>query len=126
MKTPIQTNKAPGAIGPYSQAVVSGDMVYCSGQLGIDPVTGNLSGDVSTEARQALKNVVAVLDAACCTPQDVIKTTIFITNMTNFPKVNEAYAEVFPEPYPARSTVAVAGLPKGGLVEIEVIARIPE
>lgn len=121
-KTIIATTEAPGAIGPYSQAVQLGDFLFCSGQLGLDPASGNLANGVQAQAEQAMKNVQAVLKAAGMNLDCIVKTTIFLTTMDNFPAVNEVYGSYFKGDKPARSTVAVAGLPKGGLVEIEVIA----
>ncbi|MCK4542197.1 MAG: RidA family protein [Spirochaetales bacterium] len=120
----ISTDKAPGALGPYSQAVVSGDFIYVSGQLGIDPEKGKMvEGGVEAEARQAVKNLVAVLKTAGCSAGSILKTTIFLTDLGNFSVVNGIYGEIFNGDYPARSTVEVSGLPAGGLVEIEAIAR---
>lgn len=121
-KSIIATKDAPGAIGPYSQAVKLGDFLFCSGQLGIDPATGTLADGVKAQAEQAMNNVQAVLKAAGMSLDNIVKTTIFLTTMDSFPVVNEVYGSRFQGDKPARSTVAVAGLPKGGLVEIEVIA----
>ncbi len=121
----IQTNKAPKAIGPYSQAVRTDTMVYTAGQLGFDPSTGAfVAGGVEEQTRQALTNVKHVLEAAGSSLGQAIKTTVFLKDMADFPKMNPVYAEFFPENPPARSTVAVAGLPAGGLVEIEVVALV--
>ena len=119
----ISTGGAPGAIGPYSQAIRSGDMVFCSGQLGLDPASGELVDGVEAQAERALRNLQSVLDAAGLGFDDVVKTTIFLTDMADFATVNAVYARFMPDPPPARSTVQVAALPKGGLVEIEAIAR---
>jgi 2-iminobutanoate/2-iminopropanoate deaminase len=119
----ISTGGAPGAIGPYSQAIRSGDMVFCSGQLGIEPVSGELVEGVEAQADRALRNLQSVLDAAGLGFDDVVKTTIFLTDIGDFAAVNAVYARFMPDPPPARSTVQVAALPKGGLVEIEAIAR---
>lgn len=119
----VATTAAPAAIGPYSQAIVSGDLVFCSGQLGLDPATGALVGDVEAQAERSMKNLAAVLDAAGCTFADVVKTTIFLADVADFGAVNAIYARHMPDPPPARSTVGVGALPKGGLVEIEMIAR---
>lgn len=119
----IQTNGAPAAIGPYSQAIRSGELVFCSGQLGLDPATGELAAGVEAQAERSLRNLQSVLDAAGLTFDDVVKTTIFLTDVNDFAAVNAVYAGFMPEPPPARSTVGVAALPKGGLVEIEAIAR---
>jgi 2-iminobutanoate/2-iminopropanoate deaminase len=117
---------APAAIGPYSQAIAVDETVYCSGQIGLDPVTGELADGVEAQAERALRNLIAVLDAAGVTIADVVKTTIFLTDMGDFAAVNAVYATFVPDPPPARSTVAVAALPKGALVEVEAIARRPE
>ncbi|HEX2193421.1 MAG TPA: RidA family protein [Candidatus Limnocylindria bacterium] len=123
MRTVVKTNLAPAAIGPYSQAIRSGELVLTAGQVGIDPATGELvDGGVAGQAERVLRNLTAVLDAAGTTPERVVKTTVFLTDMDDFAAVNEIYARHFSPPYPARSTVAVAALPKGALVEIEAIA----
>lgn len=119
----ISTGGAPGAIGPYSQAVRSGDMVFCSGQLGLDPVTGELADGVEAQAERALRNLESVLDAAGLGFDDVVRTTIFLADINDFAAVNAVYGRHMPDPPPARSTVQVAALPKGGLVEIDAIAR---
>ena len=118
----ISASGAPAALGPYSHAIGYGDLVFCSGQLGLDPASGELADGVEAQAERALSNLMAVLDAAGLGPADVMKTTIFLADMADFPKVNAVYGRFFPEPYPARSTVQVAALPKAGLVEIEAIA----
>ena len=122
----VSSSSAPAAIGPYSQAIVSGGTVYCSGQIGLDPATGELADGLEAQAERALRNLTAVLDAAGVTLADVVKTTIFLTDMGDFAAVNAIYASAMPDPPPARSTIAVAGLPKGALFEIEAIARRPE
>lgn len=123
MKKVIQTQNAPAAIGPYSQAIDIGNLVYCSGQIPLDPATGQVfTGDIKSQTELVMKNVEAVLTAAGMKFQNVVKTTIFLTSMTDFQTVNEVYGRYFPEQPPARSTVAVAGLPRGVNVEIEVIA----
>ena len=119
----ITTSGAPAALGPYSQAIVSGDLVFCAGQLGLDPATGELAGGVEAQADRALRNVSAVLDAAGCSFADVVKTTIFLADINDFAAVNAIYATFIVDPAPARSTFAVGSLPKGGLIEIEVTAR---
>ena len=125
-KTAIVAEKAPAALGPYSAAISVGEFVYCSGQTPIVPETGELAeGCVGCQTKQVLKNVTAVLEAAGLTLADVVKTTVFLTDMADFAKMNTAYAEFFAEPFPARSTVAVAGLPKAASVEIEVVAVRP-
>ncbi len=122
-RNPIVTSNAPKAIGPYSVAIQTERMVYCSGQLGLDPATSELAGnDVETQARQALNNLKNVLEAGETSLENVVKTTIFLKDMADFAKVNAIYAEFFTGTPPARSTVAVAGLPKGALVEIEAMA----
>ena len=122
----VSSSSAPAAIGPYSQAIAVDGTVYCSGQIGLDPATGELADGLEAQAERALRNLAAVLDAAGATLGDVVKTTIFLTDMGDFAAVNAIYASAMPEPPPARSTVAVAGLPKGALVEIEAIARRAE
>ena len=122
-KKAILTPKAPQPIGPYSQAIRSGQMVFCSGQIPLDPVSGALvSPDVSVQAKQVLENLGAVLSAANVSFDQVVKTTIFLKSMGDFPKVNEVYATYFKGITPARSTIEVARLPKDVLVEIEAIA----
>jgi 2-iminobutanoate/2-iminopropanoate deaminase len=118
----ISTEKAPKAIGPYSQAITVGDFVYCSGQIGLNPKTGELVEGIKKQTVQALKNLKAVLEEAGGDVKTVMKTTVFLTDMKNFQTVNEIYGEVFKDHKPARSTVAVAALPKGALVEIEAHA----
>ncbi|AHV95335.1 RidA family protein [Paenibacillus sabinae] len=122
-KKQVATSKAPGAIGPYSQAIIAGNWVYTSGQLGLNPETGELAGDVQAQARQSLANVQAILEEAGTSLDHVVKTTVFLKDMNDFTAVNEVYSSFFSEPYPARSAVEVARLPKDGLVEIEVVAR---
>ena len=123
MKQAISTTKAPSAIGPYSQAIQVGNIVYPSGQLPIDPATGAFpEGGIKEQARQSLLNVKAILEAAGMTMSNVVKTTVFMADMNDFADMNAVYAEFFEAPYPARSAVAVKTLPKGALVEIEVVA----
>lgn len=119
----VSTNDAPGAIGPYSQAISSDGFVFCSGQLGLDPVSGELVDGVDAQTERSLRNLTAVLDSAGLTWSNVLKTTIFLVDIADFATVNGIYARFMPDPPPARSTVAVAALPKGGRVEIEVVAR---
>lgn len=119
----ISTGGAPAAIGPYSQAIETDGFVFCSGQLGLDPATGDLLDGIEAQAERAMLNLRSVLDAAGVTFEDVVKTTIFLADMGDFGVVNAIYGRFMPDPPPARSTVQVAGLPKGGRVEIEVIAR---
>ena len=125
-KRPVTTEKAPAAIGPYSQAVWAGDLLFCSGQIPIDPATGQIvAGGAADQARQVLANIRAVLEAAGLGMDSVVKATVFFKNMEDFQAVNEVYASSFTPPYPARSGVEVARLPKDVLVEIEVVARKP-
>lgn len=123
MKNIISTKEAPAAIGPYSQAVSFGDLVFCSGQIPLDTAGNMVTGDIKAQTEQVMKNIEAVLKAAGLTFHNVIKTTIFITDMKDFPTVNEVYGRFFPQQPPARSTVAVAALPKGANVEVEVLAH---
>ncbi len=121
----IHTEKAPKAIGPYSQAVCTDALIYTAGQLGLDPATGEFpAGGVEEQTRQALTNLKNILEAAGSSLEKAVKTTVFLKDMADFPKVNGVYAEFFSENPPARSTVAVAALPKDGLVEIEVVALV--
>lgn len=125
MKKIISTPEAPAAIGPYSQGICLGKHIFLSGQLGLDPKTGELvSENVKEQTAQALRNMKAALKAAGAEPANVIKTTVFILDMKDFAAVNEEYAKVFTGDFPARSCVAVAALPKGGKVEIEAIAIV--
>ena len=127
MKKIVSTSDAPAAVGPYSQAIRSGNLLFCAGQIPLDPRTGQLvTGDIATQTRRVLDNISALLKAAHLTFGDVVKTTIFLTDMNDFQSVNEIYATYFREQPPARSTVAVAALPKGANVEIEVIAAASE
>ncbi|MDO4995500.1 MAG: RidA family protein [Bacteroidales bacterium] len=122
-KKVIATTKAPSAIGPYSQAIQVGNLVYTSGQIPIDPATGTfVEGGIKAQARQSLLNVQAILNEAGLTMGNVLKTTVFLADMNDFADMNAVYAEFFSEPYPARSAVAVKTLPKNALVEIEVVA----
>lgn len=121
-KIVISTDKAPGAIGPYSQGIKIGELVYTSGQIPVDPATGNVSSDVKDQTRQSLNNIKAILEAAGTTMDKVVKTTVFIKDMNDFANINEVYAEFFTQPYPSRSCVEVARLPKDVKIEIEVIA----
>lgn len=122
MKKQIATTKAPGAIGPYSQAIDTGSLVFISGQIPVNPETGEIAGDIKSQTAQSLANVKAILAEAGLTVDNVVKTTVFLSDMANFVPMNEVYAEVFTAPFPARSAVAVRELPKQVLVEIEVIA----
>ena len=120
----ISTKQAPAAIGPYSQAIQVGNLVYTSGQIPIDPATGAfVEGGIKEQTRQSLSNVRAILEEAGLTMANVVKTTVFFADMADFAEMNAVYAEFFSEPYPARSAVAVKTLPKGALIEIEVVAE---
>ncbi|HPI41190.1 MAG TPA: RidA family protein [Pseudobdellovibrionaceae bacterium] len=124
MKKVIQTQQAPAPVGPYSQAMQFNDFLFCSGQISIDPKTNEVFlGDIQVQTQMVMSNIQAVLAEAGMNFSNVIKTTIYLTNMADFPKVNEIYAKSFKENFPARSTVAVSGLPKGVNVEIEVLAH---
>jgi 2-iminobutanoate/2-iminopropanoate deaminase len=122
---PIETNLAPAAIGPYSQAIVANGFVFASGQLPIDPATGEFAqGGVQEQTRQSLMNASQILQAAGTDLAHVVKTTVFLSDMANFAAMNEIYSQFFSQPFPARSAVAVKDLPKGALVEIEVVAVV--
>ncbi len=119
----ISTTDAPAAIGPYSQAITAGELVFCSGQIPLDPESGALvDGDVRAQTRRALENLQAVLMAAGASLDTVVKTTVFLVSMSDFAAMNEVYADFFTEEPPARSTIAVAELPRGARVEVEAIA----
>lgn len=121
----VQTLEAPAAIGPYSQAIIAGGFVFTAGQIPLDPATGELvGGDIGVQAERVLENLKAVLDAAGSSLTNVVKCTVFLADIGDFAAVNEAYARYFSEPYPARSAVQAAALPKGARVEIEAIARL--
>ena len=122
MKNVVKTNKAPGAIGPYSQGIQMGDMFFFSGQIPLDPESGAMPEGIEAQAHQALKNVKGLLESQGLTFENVVKTTVFLDNMEDFNTVNEIYATYFVEPFPARSAVEVGKLPKGALIEVEVIA----
>ncbi|OGD18362.1 MAG: reactive intermediate/imine deaminase [Candidatus Aminicenantes bacterium RBG_16_63_14] len=125
MKKQVHTDKAPKAIGPYSQAVIADDLVFCSGQIPIDPATGNvLEGTIEDQARQVLKNLGAVLEAASSSYDGVVKTTVFLRDMDDFARMNAVYGEFFKTPYPARAAVQVARLPRDVKIEIEAIALV--
>ena len=125
MSTIVQTSRAPQAIGTYSQAVRAGDTVYISGQIPLDPATGVLvSGDVEAEIRRVFDNLKAIAEAAGGTLANVVKLSVFLTDMTHFPKVNEIMATYFTTPYPARAAVGVAALPRGARVEMECILSL--
>ncbi len=119
----IQTTAAPAAIGPYSQGIEVGNLVITSGQLPINPATGEMPSDIEAQAHQSLQNVKAILEAAGTGLDKVVKTTVFLADMNDFAAMNGVYAQYFNEPYPARSAVAVKTLPKNALVEIEVMAE---
>ena len=119
----ISTPNAPAAIGPYSQAVIAGGMLYCSGQIPVDPASGTIPEGITAQAEQSCRNVCALLEAAGSAPEKVVKTTCFITDMANFAAFNEVYAKYFPGK-PARSCCAVKELPKGVLCEIEAVAEV--
>jgi 2-iminobutanoate/2-iminopropanoate deaminase len=122
---PVLTPLAPAAIGPYAQGVVTGRFVFCSGQLGLDPATGELAAEgVAGETRQALQNLAAVLNAAGSSLASVVKTTVFVTDLATFKEMNAVYATFFPSAPPARSTAQVAALPRGAHVEIEAVAML--
>ena len=123
MKKIISTDKAPAAIGPYSQAVEVNGLVYTSGVIPVDPATGNIPEGSVAQARQAFTNMKHLVEAAGSSMDKVLKTTVFIKEMNDFAAINEVYAKYFPEPYPARSCVEVARLPKDVMLEIEVIAE---
>lgn len=124
MKKIYRTKNAPAPVGPYSQAVEAGGFLFCSGQIAIDPASDTVrNGPIEEQAKQVLENIRGVLTEAGLSFQNVVKTTIFLTNMSDFATVNEVYARYFTEEPPARSTIAVSGLPKGVHVEIEVIAK---
>lgn len=123
-KVAISSDAAPAALGPYSAGVKAGGMVFLSGQLGLDPKTGQLADGVVAQAEQSLENIEALLAAAGAALDNVVKTTAFLADIADFAAVNEVYASRFPEPYPARSAVQVGALPAGALVEIEVIALL--
>jgi 2-iminobutanoate/2-iminopropanoate deaminase len=119
----LETPDAPRALGPYSQAVVAGETVFCAGQVGLDPATGKLvPGGIAAETRRVLENLAAVLAAADLSLADVVKTTVFLVDLAEFAAMNEVYGRHFTPPYPARATVQVAALPAGARVEIEAIA----
>ncbi len=124
-KTEIATRNAPQSIGPYSQAIAVGETLYCSGQIPIDPATGNIeSADVAVQARRVFENIKAVLAAAGLDFSDTVKTTVFLTDLNDFSVVNKTYGEYFDKPYPARSCVQVSALPKGAKIEVEVVAKL--
>lgn len=121
MKKVINTEKAPGAIGPYSQGIKAGGFLFVSGQLPVDPETGTMKADITSQTFQSLNNAKAIIESSGLTMKNVVKTTVFLSDMNNFSKMNEVYKTFFTEDYPARSAVEVARLPKDALVEIEMI-----
>jgi reactive intermediate/imine deaminase len=122
----ISSKDAPGAIGPYSQAVQAGGLVFLSGQIPLDPATGQMvSGDIAEQTERVIQNLRAVLAAAGCSAKDVLRTTIYLVDLAHFAAVNEVYWRHFQEPYPARATVQVAALPRGAAIEIDAIAIVP-
>ena len=123
-KKVIATEKSPGAIGPYSQAMRIGNMIFTSGQIPLNPATGEMVTEIAAATKQSLENVKAILEAEGATMDNVIKTTVFLSDMNNFVAMNEVYATYFPQNPPARSAVEVARLPKDAVVEIEVIAAL--
>ncbi len=123
MKRIIATSEAPAAVGPYSQAVAVGNLLFCAGQIPLDPATGEIVGeDVTAQTERVCQNITGVLKANGMTFADVVKVTVFLTDLANFAAMNAVYAKYFTEPFPARSTIQVAGLPRGSQVEIEVTA----
>ena len=127
MRTAIETDGAPGAIGPYSQAVRDGRILFVSGQVALDPTTGELiAGDVAAQTERVMRSAGAILAAAGADFPDVVRTTVYLVDLADFGAMNEVYARYFAAPEPARSTVQVAGLPKGASVEIDMIAALPE
>jgi len=125
VKEEVSTAQAPKAIGPYSQAVKIGRYGFVSGQIALDPVSGNLvEGGVKAQTSQVLKNLLAVVEASGATMKDVVKTTVYLTDLSAFPEMNAVYGEFFTEPYPARATVGVSALPKGAVVEIDAVVVI--
>lgn len=123
---PVNTDNAPMAIGPYSQAIISGDLVFCSGQIGIDPAKGELvSGGITEESQRVFENIKAILEEAGSSIKNIVRTEIFLTDMKSFEDVNKIYQEFFhDDPFPARFTVEVSALPKGALIEMSCIATI--
>lgn len=125
--TQIKTEKAPAAIGPYSQGILSGSLLFTSGQIPLDPAAGSLvSGGIQSETKQVLENLKAVLEAGGSGLKDVVKTTVYMTDLSEFAQMNEVYGIYFPGEPPARSTVGVASLPRGARVEIEAVAVVPK
>lgn len=126
MKDAIDSKDAPAAIGPYSQGVIAGQLLFLSGQIPLDPTTGAIvDGDIVAQTERAMKNLGAVLAAAGCSFDDVVRCTIYVVDMADYPKVNEVYGRFLGKPYPARSTVQVSALPRGARVEVDAIAALP-
>ena len=124
-RSPLRTDRAPKAIGPYSQAVRSGDTIYTSGQIPLDPASGEIvGGDITAQAHRVFENLKAVLEAGGATFADVVRVGIYLTDLGDFAAVNEVMKQYFAEPYPARSTIGVAALPRGAAVEIDVVATV--
>ena len=127
MNKALHTDKAPAAIGPYSQAIQAGNTIYVSGQIPVDPATGEFAGaDIETQTRQSLTNIRNILSSAGADMSSVVKTTVLLSDIGNFAAMNGVYAEFFSEPYPARAAFQVVALPKGALVEIEAVAVVNE
>ena len=126
MKEEIKTTKAPGAIGPYSQAIKSGNLIFVSGQLPINPETGEIPSDIKAQTRHSIENIKAILESAGGTLDNVLKSTVYLADMSYFVPMNEVYGEYFKSPFPARAAFAVKELPKQALVEIEVVAFVEE
>ena len=121
----LHTEKAPAAIGPYSQGIIAGSVLYTAGQIALDPATGQIvPGEVSAQTERVMRNLTAVLESAGATWADVVKTTVYLMDMTDFPRVNEVYGRMIGDARPARSTVQVSGLPRGVLVEIDAVAAV--
>jgi len=121
----VHTDKAPAAIGPYSQAIIAGNLLFTAGQIALDPTTGQIvPGDVTAQTERVMTNLTAVLESAGSSWSDVVKTTVYLQDMTDFPRVNEVYGRMIGDARPARSTVQVAGLPRGVLVEIDAVAIV--
>lgn len=125
MKKLIATKNAPGAVGPYSQGTIAGNLIFVSGQLGLDPMTGEMKGSFQEQTTQSLLNLKAILEEAGSSLNNVVKTTVFLKDMNNFAAMNEIYQQFFTESFPARSAIEISQLPKQGLVEIEAIAILP-
>jgi len=123
-REPISTDDAPAAAGPYSQAIRAGELVFTAGQLGIDPQSGEMAGGIAAQTERALRNVEAILAAAGSGLDRLVKATVFLAEIGDWPAVNEVYAAIVPEPHPARSAFAVKALPRGALVEIEAVAVV--